>query len=32
VSIWTLEGRLKIESVMGKRRRDRLAHRKGEVD
>lgn len=32
VSIWTLAGRLKIKSVMGKRQRDLLAFRKGEVD
>jgi putative transposase len=32
VSIWTLEGRLKIKSMMGKRQRDLLAHRKGERD
>jgi putative transposase len=32
VSIWTLEGRLKIKSMMGKRQRDLLAHRKGECD
>jgi hypothetical protein len=32
VSIWPLEGRLTIKSVMGKRQRNGLAHRKGEVD
>jgi len=32
VSIWTLAGRLKIKSVMGRRQRDLLAFRKGEVD
>jgi putative transposase len=32
VSIWRLEGRLKIKSVMGKRQRDLLAHRKRELD
>lgn len=32
VSIWTLEGRVKIKSVMGKHQRDMLAFRKGEVD
>jgi putative transposase len=32
VSIWTLAGRIKIQSVMGKRQRGLLAFRKGEVD
>ena len=32
VSIWTLGGRIKVQSVMGKRQRELLAHRKGEVD
>lgn len=32
VSIWTLDGRIKIKSVMGKHQRLLLAHRKGEVD
>jgi putative transposase len=32
VSIWTLAGRIKVKSVMGKRQRDLLAFRKGEVD
>jgi hypothetical protein len=32
MSIWRLEGRLKIKSVMGKRQRDLLAHRKRELD
>jgi len=32
VSIWSLHGRLTIKSVMGRRQRDLLAHRKGEVD
>lgn len=32
VSIWTLGGRIKIKSVMGKKQRDLLAFRKGEVD
>lgn len=32
VSIWTLEGRIKVNVVMGKHQRDMLAFRKGEVD
>jgi len=32
VSIWTLDGRLKIKTAMGKRQRELLAFRKGEVD
>ena len=32
VSIWTLGGRIKVQSVMGKRQRELLAFRKGEVD
>jgi putative transposase len=32
VSIWTLSGRIKIKSAMGKRQRELLAFRKGEVD
>ncbi len=32
VSIWTLDGRVKIKSAMGKHQRDMLAFRKGEVD
>ena len=32
VSIWTLEGRIKIQSVTGKHQRNMLAFRKGEVD
>lgn len=32
VSIWTLDGRIKVKSVMGKHQRDMLAFRKGEVD
>ena len=32
VSIWTLAGRMKIKAVMGKRQRELLAFRKGEVD
>lgn len=32
VSIWTLDGRIKVASVMGKAQRDMLTFRKGEVD
>lgn len=32
VSIWTLEGRIKVKSVMGKHQRILLEHRRGEVD
>lgn len=32
VSIWTLGGRMKVKSAMGKRQRELLAFRKGEVD
>lgn len=32
VSIWTLDGRIKVKSVMGKHQRDMLPFRKGEVD
>lgn len=32
VSIWTLEGRLKVKTAMGKHQRELLAFRKGEID
>ena len=32
VSIWTLDGRIKVKSVMGKHQREMLTFRKGEVD
>jgi IS605 OrfB family transposase len=32
ISIWTLGGRIKVKSVVGKRQRELLAFRKGEVD
>jgi IS605 OrfB family transposase len=32
VSIWTIDGRIKVKAAMGKHQRDMLAFRKGEVD
>ncbi len=32
VSIWTLDGRIKVKSVMGKHQRMLMEHRRGEVD